>query len=330
MENIDLHEFKNNLLENDSFISWVKSEFVHDDELWSVFIDDHLDKMDSINECINLVRNIDFTEHHTLDTESLWARISESTAYHVSQEKGRVKKLLSLNWVIATLAAACISMIIIFKPGMSDHHNVVTGTAEEFVQILPDGSKVKLNAETTISFNEDSWNRERIVHLNGLAFFEVKKGSKFSVQTEKGTVAVLGTSFSVNSRDNTFEVICKTGKVEVNSIESKSSVTLFPGDKSLMKNGILELKEGHDDTPNQITWLEGIYTFENVDLQLVLKELERQFNVNIYLSDEFKVLKYTGFFRKGNLNDALYSITWPLNLQYNLQGNTAIITKVNK
>ncbi|MBK9737826.1 MAG: FecR domain-containing protein [Saprospiraceae bacterium] len=330
MGNKDLHEFKNNLLEDDSFISWVKSEFVIDDVQWSAFVDDHLDKMDSINECIKLVRNIDFAEHHSLDTEALWTRISDSTAYDVSQEKGKVKQLFSLNWAIAVLAAACIAMIIIFKPGMSDSHNVSTGIAEEFVQTLPDGSKVKLNAETSISFNEHNWNKERIVHMKGLAFFEVKKGSKFSVQSDKGIVEVLGTSFSVNSRDNTFEVICKTGKVEVTSAGSESSVTLLPGDKSLLKNGLLEIKDGHDNTPNQITWLEGIYTFEDVELQHVLKELERQFNVTTFVSDEFKGIKYTGFFRKGNLNDALYSITWPLSLQYNLQGNKAIITKINK
>jgi hypothetical protein len=56
MSNKDLHNFQNELIENDSFIRWVKSEFEEDDDKWSVFIDEHPEEENEINKAITFVR----------------------------------------------------------------------------------------------------------------------------------------------------------------------------------------------------------------------------------------------------------------------------------
>jgi ferric-dicitrate binding protein FerR (iron transport regulator) len=70
--------------------------------------------------------------------------------------------------------------------------------------LLPDGSKVLLNSKSTITYNKNNWNTNRTLNLDGEAFFDVEKGSTFTVKTTHGHVKVLGTEFNVNSSNDFF------------------------------------------------------------------------------------------------------------------------------
>ena len=66
-----------------------------------------------------------------------------------------------------------------------------TAFGEQKVIELPDGSLVTMNSKSTIEFNPDSWESSRILNLSGEAYFKVKKGSQFTVNTSNGDVVVL-------------------------------------------------------------------------------------------------------------------------------------------
>ncbi|MGS0524967.1 FecR domain-containing protein [Zobellia nedashkovskayae] len=70
--------------------------------------------------------------------------------------------------------------------------NIVTEYAENKEVVLPDNSKVRLNADSELSYSERKWSKERNVELKGEAFFKVAKGKRFTVATDAGKVAVLG------------------------------------------------------------------------------------------------------------------------------------------
>ena len=88
----------------------------------------------------------------------------------------------------------------------------------------------------------------------------------------------------------------------------------------------LAFDDGSEEKPNPVTWLDGVYTFDSQPLSEVVSELQRQFNIKISMNNDLSALMYTGFFRKNKLEEALYSVTWPLGLKYSVDksGNVTI------
>ncbi|MBP6445321.1 MAG: FecR domain-containing protein [Saprospiraceae bacterium] len=327
MSNKDLHNFNNDLIENESFIKWVKSEFEEDDEMWSAFIDEHPDQTDDINQAISFVRTLDFKDHEAFRQKVVWDRIYSSAGLSTPSE-AVVKPLFSIRVkVISLLVAACMLLVLAYRFGFNTETEVKTEYAQQLNESLPDGSRVIISPDSKISYDNKVWNKERTIQLEGTAFFEVKKGTKFTVKTANGNVTVLGTSFSVTSRNQKFDVICKTGKVAVKlyKVDGKESI-LLPGDKVTLKADSLAFDDGSEEKPNPVTWLDGVYTFDSQPLSEVVSELQRQFNIKISMNNDLSALMYTGFFRKNKLEEALYSVTWPLGLKYSVDksGNVTI------
>jgi len=68
--------------------------------------------------------------------------------------------------------------------------------------------------------------------------------------------------------------------------------------------------------------MSGTYTFENTPLRHVIAELENQFDIKVEVDPSIIDQKYTGFFKTGNLNEALFSVTWPMKMKYEVNGST--------
>lgn len=181
-------------------------------------------------------------------------------------------------------------------------------------QILPDGSEVHLNAGSSISYAPYWWEGNRRVQLEGEAFFKVKKGSSFQVQSKQGKTEVLGTSFNVYARAEDYTVVCQTGKVLVTS-PYQDSVYLLPQEKAIWRNQQLKKQAWH---PQELAWREQAFSFDNRLLDRVVKELERQYAIEITLAPNLvKQYHYTGYFKKTKEpTAALEIITISLGLQF--------------
>jgi len=312
------------LLEDPSFLTWVKSDFVENDSKWSQFIDEHDDQMDEINAAIRLVQSFQADGSSFIDSRLLWNRIRESAGLNMQSGSSGVKMVLMsrLTW-LAAASVVLLLMVMLAVPGKTI---VETEPGEDLTTELPDGSTVRLGAGSKIEYHKSDWAADRNIYLEGFAFFEVKKGSKFQVQTKSGVVTVLGTSFSVQDRSGEFEVICRTGKVRVD-IAKGDSMNLLPGQKASIEGftGNLDLEtteEGLTDVP----WLQGIFTFENAEIRKVAEEIQYQFNVEIEMEASIGTRKYTGFFKNSDLEMALQSVFWPLNMQYTIKGHKVTVS----
>ena len=200
-----------------------------------------------------------------------------------------------------------------------------TGIAETIEISLPDESEVILNAESSVSYLAKTWKKKRQVILKGQAYFSVAKGSKFTVQTNQGNVEVLGTQFSVNIRDQYFEVICYEGSVAVEYQEE--IITLFPQDMfRAMGSGEYSHKSVDDLSPS---WLMNESSFISTPVKYVLEELERQYDVSISTTEVDKEQLFTGRFTHNNIDLALQSICIPLSLRYELKDNNRISITVD-
>lgn len=197
---------------------------------------------------------------------------------------------------------------------------VSTQLAERSEVVLPDNSEIILNADSRISYSEKKWDEKRNITLSGEAFFKVAKGKKFTVSTDYGTVAVLGTQFNVENRKGLFEVTCYEGLV---SVTYNNKETQLPaGTSFLVING--KIVDSPKPSTQQPSWMNNESSFERIPLEFVFAELERQFNIEVKTQDVDKNLLFTGTFSNTDLNMALKSISTPSRINYKLEGDNVL------
>jgi ferric-dicitrate binding protein FerR (iron transport regulator) len=162
---------------------------------------------------------------------------------------------------------------------------------------LPDGSKVWLNAESTINYRVPFGLKERDVKLTGEAFFEVKKDEQkpFLVESGKIKVTVLGTRFNCKSfpEDKAVEIVLAEGAVRLNSNGSKTGkeFVLKPGERAVVDKMTNQISISSENVEKYIGWHEGRLIFDECPLSEVGRRLERWFGVEIEIADP-RVLDY--------------------------------------
>ena len=160
---------------------------------------------------------------------------------------------------------------------------------------LPDGSTVHLNAASSVSYHPYWWRFSRDVSFEGEAYFEVEKGSRFRVISERGTTTVMGTSFDIYSRDADYRVACLTGKVRVTDRANKDAVIITPNQRAILtEQGIFNVQKNVDLT-NETAWVHNKLIFTSTPLDQVFDELERQYGVKILGKEKYK-RNYSGNF----------------------------------
>jgi transmembrane sensor len=229
-----------------------------------------------------------------------------------------------LSIAASLLIIAALGISIIWLAGVK---TVTVPRGETLAITLPDKTEVFLNAESSISYKRTGWKKNRIAELQGEAFFKVSKGPGFTVVFPSGSVTVIGTSFNVFSRENNFEVLCKSGAVLVTSGENNIAENLQSGEgiRKETINDELLIKRFEFSTTAEIPWIQGDFYFDNIALESVFKEIERQFDVIIHAPDVDTNRRYSGVFRRGNLNEALEMVCIPMGLEYRLANGNEIV-----
>lgn len=232
----------------------------------------------------------------------------------------KVIKLKPFAKIIRVAAAIVLFCGAAYFYTNSLDETVQTDYAQNNEVILPDASEVVLNAESTVAYNKNKWDKNRNISLKGEAFFKVAKGKKFTVSTDQGTVAVLGTQFNVEARNNFFEVSCYEGLV---SVTYNGKETKIPAGTSFMVvNGkIAPISHIKTLAPS---WTQDESTFNSIPLEFVLNEFQRQFNITVTTKDIDTQQLFTGSFNNKNLELALQSISIPSQIKYNLEKNKVL------
>ncbi|WGQ12947.1 FecR family protein [Sphingobacterium faecium] len=158
-----------------------------------------------------------------------------------------------------------------------------TGKGGFFKLLLADGSMVYLNANSEIKYRGD-FLKNRIVHVNGEAFFEIKKITNQKQQPQSFTVSggdhhvtVLGTKFNFeNYTDQTIKTTLVEGKVAIGNIKTGITKILRPGEQATAdKQGNLQIKDV--DIEQYVAWKDGFYYFKDATLIHILDELQQNF-----------------------------------------------------
>ena len=233
-----------------------------------------------------------------------------------------VKPVRKMNWGTPFLRIASVFVLGFSLYYFFLFNNVVevqTLASEKTTIELPDASTVIVNAMSEVRYSKRKWQQKRELELQGEAFFDVAKGSKFNVITSEGIVSVLGTQFNVKQRGSYFEVECFEGIVKVTS--QNTSEQLKAGDRYRFSNGQASLGKTLYQQPQ---WTKNVSSFDRIPIFEVIAELERQYNIEVEMDKIQAERLFTGGFVHDNLENALKSIAEPLDLDYSIEARNHV------
>jgi len=218
---------------DESFQKWVLEPQSDQAEFWRRYMEEHPHQIDRMLAARNLVLELKKSEvpseHDRVLAEEIWTRVDQ----HIHTSEARVKPLYWFKWLAASVIVLLGTGLVFWLNERSESETIASLEAqdeEEFIQTshqgsipleinLPDGSVVALEKNSVLRYPKQFDARERVVYLEGEAFFNIAKDPKhpFLLFANKTVVKVLGTSFRVKAHENSDKVIVavKSGKVSV-------------------------------------------------------------------------------------------------------------------
>lgn len=225
--------------------------------------------------------------------------------------------------------------------GIVGFNTIATPRGGQYHVVLPDGSRVWLNASSSLRFPTAFTGKERRVELTGEAYFEVAKNKQmpFRVfvppQPERsgGTeVEVLGTHFNVMAYPN--EQSTKTtlleGSVNVRSRQpgagsQEPAVVLKPGQQAQTGHDQLSVIN-HVNLDQVIAWKNGLFRFKDTDIKELMRQVERWYDVEVEYQTKRSDQVYTGIVaRSENLSSVLQLLELTGTVHFRIQGKKVIV-----
>lgn len=197
---------------------------------------------------------------------------------------------------------------------------------------LPDGTKVRLNTKSQLSYHQDFGQTNRQVTLSGEGYFEVKRDEtqKFIVSTEVMDITVLGTTFNVYAYDNKdfVEMALLEGHVQVTPYNHpEQTIDVRPNEKVIYERSTGKVSLQRTSNHIETIWLEKELVFRHDKLKDVFASLERKFGVSIQ-TNNLQILndEYTGTFDDESLENILKILQIHYNFNYKIENESVTIT----
>ena len=306
------------LILDPSFVKWVKEPEAEDGKSWIEWSSYSIENSRIVEEAKEIVLELAKDDDAPVQQElsELWTRISASNALFDQEEhKNRKTKPIGFihSWqrIAAVLAFIILSSAAVLFLSNSTKHQTAYGENKRVV--LPDGSAVVLNANSSVRYSAN-WDSEepREVWLDGEGFFSVTHKSnaqKFIVHTNELDVQVLGTMFNVNARRGKTRVILNSGKVKLFlEKQEDKEVDMKPGElvdfsakqKVLVKRAV--------EAGKYSAWVDNKLVFEETTLKEIAQLLKDNYNYNVtFTQQELEKLTFTGTIDSGNI-ELLFTI----------------------
>jgi ferric-dicitrate binding protein FerR (iron transport regulator) len=250
----------------------------------------------------------------------VWAELENKIS-----EKPAGKLFIFSKKIVQYAAAAVLFLLVGFMGVVSTYTKTIECLPGQHVLAeLPDGSKVDLNARSTLKYYPLKWKFERKLKFEGEGYFNVQKGEKFEVLSANGTTQVLGTSFNIYARDDKYRVTCLTGKVKVSS-GAEESVLLTPNVHVELEEGKLVVKEMFK-AEKAVSWKNNQFFFAGRPLKEVINEIERQYAVTIRLQPELNMRNFgSNFSKKYSVEEVLDIVCKPMKLKFVKQSENVFL-----
>ena len=194
---------------------------------------------------------------------------------------------------------------------MESHTNVIAQKGQVSRLDLPDGSRVWLNAGTTLSYDNGFSHNNRKISLTGEAYFDVAQDKALPLVVDcKGLkVKALGTKFNVAAYPdaNSIDVVLEEGSVALNT-PGKGSLDyhLKPGEMGSFRKEKRELSISSVKPKKLTAWRKGIISIYDQPLEKVVERLEKRYNQKFEVDDEVRELRYTFTIKNESLDQVIH------------------------
>jgi transmembrane sensor len=206
------------------------------------------------------------------------------------------------------------------------YNDVTTARANEYQLTLADGTKVWLNASSSLHFPTAFNTSSRTVELKGEAYFEVAKDKTkpFHIMVNGMEVVVLGTHFNINAYDDEAELKTSLleGSVKINS-HNKSSL-LKPGQEAnVTRNG--ELNVAGANVELAVAWKNGFFQFDRASLPTIMRQISRWYNLDIVYSGKIPDRLFKGKIQRSLPLSGILNILKKGDVNFKLDGHTLTV-----
>lgn len=296
--------------------------------------------------------------------EEAWSEFSEKTfRKKVDFHRIFTRKMpvpvwsIAASWLVILMVGSMTAFYIAGKKRSGNDYTteVLTPLGSKSQVVLPDGSKLWLNAGSKISYGSDFGKAERKVFLTGEAFFDVvtNPSKPFSVYTSDLVVRAFGTRFNVKAYpdENTVTATLEQGKIDVQLLENLSkSIELQPNENIIYHKNTAQIEKNVLEPsmnlagqvkPDNIrveiqknvktvlytSWKEDKWIIESEPLSSLVPKLERRYNIKIiFQDDELKKYKFSGTIRNETAEQILLALRLTAPLDYMIRHDTVRLT----
>jgi ferric-dicitrate binding protein FerR (iron transport regulator) len=258
---------------------------------------------------------------------------SEQQKAAVHRLKPRSRKLLVVTSVILLLKAACIIYFIWTlqpdSPAQPDWKSYQVAKGNQRAWMLPDGTKVWLNADTELRCPETFGAAERVVELkHGEAYFEVVKSATqpFIVRHQQQTIQVLGTHFNVRAYPNETAIVTTLLEGSVRITHNNHSKTLLPNQTCLNTQG--ELSIASANAAVAVAWKNNYFEFRDAPLSEIMEEIGRCYNKKVVYKTPVPDVRFTiSGTRKEPVGELLDALEAAKLVHFTIRDNTIIVSQ---
>lgn len=269
-----------------------------------------------------------YEDDTAFDTSAAWDKLDSKLPQVLAQttiEKGggKIIRFRKKQWAVAATIALILSVGGYWFSnnyiGSTDLIVLETGLNEQLEQRLPDGSRIILNENSSISYEKDF--EERLVSLKGEAFFDITKqnGATFKIVSGNTTTTVLGTSFNVRAYpdESKVEVTVESGVVELQeSSEAQDKVQLKAGDTGFYDVNLKQTGISKELDDNAHAWRTKALVFNDIKVEAILHAMERYFNIEVEVeNDQILNCKWSADYQNPNLQNIWDAFAYALDLE---------------
>jgi transmembrane sensor len=265
-----------------------------------------------------------------------------------------------------SLLAACLTLLVLSATVLffynykkqasltSYNTQIVSGSTVRKNMVLPDGTRVWLNAGSTLLYDKDINKRDfRAVKLTGEAFFEVahNKARPFIINTDKISIKVLGTAFNVKAypSDKTTETTLLRGSIELSvHLMNARKLMLKPQEKFALTDNRSKAEQAAGTNSDhaltmtvekispvrvagkryteEVSWMDNRLVFKNESFEKLIPRLERWYGIKLEVKrEEIMDYHFTGVFTSEDLTQALTAMKLIKHFNFKIEGHDVII-----
>ena len=196
--------------------------------------------------------------------------------------------------------------------------------------LLADGSKVWLNAASSLKYPTAFTGKERKVEITGEAYFEVAHNPAipFVVSKSGTSIKVLGTHFNVNAYDDesSLNVTLLEGSISLTTTQSIQPKVIQPGAQARVgKDGDIELANSVD-LNEVMAWKNGLFSFKGADIESIMRQVSRWYNVEVIFKKPITEKFYAEVSKSTSVSTLLEMLQATKAVQFRIEGNTITVT----